>query len=72
MQILTCVVSVPRAPTIDAFEFTWVLSVVSSAFLIFAGQLFFGTSLPLGPTGPVIAAFTSFLPQPCPNPPDYF
>lgn len=72
MKILACVVSVPRVPTIDAFESTWALSVLSSAFSIFAGQLLFGISLPPGPTSIVIAAFTSFLPQPCPNPLGYF
>lgn len=68
MKILDCLVSVPRVPIIDAFEFIWVLSIVSSAFCFFVGQLFLGTPLLLGTTGAVVAAFTSFLPKPCPNP----
>lgn len=67
MKILDCVVSVPTVPIIDAFEFIWVLSIASSAFF-FSGQLFLGTPLLLGTTGAVVAAFTSFLPKPFPNP----
>lgn len=39
-----------------------------STFSSFTGQLFLGTASLLGTTGAIIAAFTSFLPQPHPNP----
>lgn len=57
MKILNCVVSFPRVPTIDAFEFICVLLIVSSYFLFFTGLLFLGTSLLLGASGAIIAAY---------------
>lgn len=47
---LDCVESVPRAPTIDAFEFIRGLFIVSNYSLFFTSQLFLGTSLLIGAT----------------------
>lgn len=49
--ILDCLESVPRVPTIDAFEFIRGLFTVSNYSLFFLiSQLFLGTSLPVGVT----------------------
>lgn len=66
MKISDYVISVPRVLVIDAFEFIWILSIVSSAFCF--NGVFLGTPLLLGTTGAVVAAFSSFLPKPYPNP----
>lgn len=64
VNLLDCVESASRVPTIDTFEFMQVLFIVSNYSLFFTGQLFLGTSLLVGAICAVAAAFTGSLLQP--------